>query len=122
MEVFMSRKIFFCLLVFVGFSLLIYLEGIPKAGEEAIINQFRAIPVNSELAFFADPIRGDANGDGQINAGDVVYLIVYLFRGGPPPPTLINGDANGDGVINIVDMVYLLNYLFLDGPPLPPQE
>jgi hypothetical protein len=121
MEVFMSRKIFFCLLVFVGFSLLIYLEGIPKAGEEAIINQFRAIPVNSGFAFFADPIRGDANGNGEINAGDVVYLIVYFFRDGLPPPTLENGDANGDGVINIADMVYLLNYLFMDGPP-PPQE
>jgi hypothetical protein len=28
---------------------------------------------------------GDCNGDGIINIGDVVYLITYLYRGGPPP-------------------------------------
>jgi len=33
-----------------------------------------------------DPLEaGDTNSDGQINLGDVVYLIDYLFRGGPPP-------------------------------------
>ncbi|MCK4403711.1 MAG: hypothetical protein KAW02_01350 [candidate division Zixibacteria bacterium] len=29
--------------------------------------------------------RGDVTGDGVVNIGDVVYLINYLFRGGPPP-------------------------------------
>ncbi|MDD4052616.1 MAG: thrombospondin type 3 repeat-containing protein [candidate division Zixibacteria bacterium] len=28
---------------------------------------------------------GDANGDGWINIGDAVYLVSFLFRGGPPP-------------------------------------
>jgi hypothetical protein len=70
----------------------------------------------------ANVIRGDANGDGEINGGDVVYLIVYFYKNGPPPPTLIHGDANGDGEIDIADIVYLLNYLFLGGPPPPPEE
>jgi hypothetical protein len=60
--------------------------------------------------------RGDANSDGSIDIADVVFLLDYLFLGGPPPVPLIAGDANCDGVIDIADVVYLLNYLFLDGP------
>lgn len=118
----MSKRVLFLILVLVGFSLLIYLGQMPKAGGEAITKQFSAVPVNPKLVLSADPIRGDANGNGEINGGDVVYLMVYLYKNGPPPPTLKNGDVNGDGVINIADMVYLINYLFFDGPPPPPQE
>jgi parallel beta-helix repeat protein len=62
-------------------------------------------------------IAGDANGDGQITAEDVVYLINYLFRGGPPPYVMEAGDANGDGEVNAADVVYLIQYLFHGGPP-----
>jgi hypothetical protein len=60
---------------------------------------------------------GDANGDGKVSVGDVVYLINYLFKGGSPPNPLIKGDANGDGKVSIADAVHLINYLFKGGPP-----
>jgi bacillopeptidase F len=60
--------------------------------------------------------RGDANSDGSIDIADVVFLLDYLFLGGPSPVPLIAGDANCDGTVDIADVVYLLNYLFLDGP------
>jgi hypothetical protein len=63
---------------------------------------------------------GDANGDGNINASDVVYLINYLFIGGPTPQPLSAGDANGDCVVNSADVSYLINYLFVGGPPPHP--
>jgi len=28
---------------------------------------------------------GDANCDGIINVGDIVYLVSYLYKGGPEP-------------------------------------
>jgi hypothetical protein len=64
---------------------------------------------------------GDANGDGKVTVSDVVYLINYLFKGGPAPlcppaPYLTCGDANGDGKITVSDVVYLINYLFKGGP------
>jgi len=62
-------------------------------------------------------ITGDANTDGEINIADIVYLINYLFIGGPPPTPLVAGDANCDGKTNVVDVVYLINYLFIGGPP-----
>lgn len=65
-------------------------------------------------------IRGDANGDGTINVGDAVYIVNYVFRGGPAPDSY-QGDANGDGNINIGDAVFIVNYVFRGGPPPPPK-
>jgi hypothetical protein len=62
-------------------------------------------------------IRGDVNDDGVINSADVVYLINYLFIGGPAPQPWEAGDANCDCTINSADVVYLINYLFIGGPP-----
>ena len=58
---------------------------------------------------------GDINGDGPINTGDIVWLINYIFKGGPA--LVQNGDVDGSGGINIADVVYMVNYLFGDGPP-----
>ncbi|MFQ6032282.1 MAG: dockerin type I domain-containing protein, partial [Candidatus Zixiibacteriota bacterium] len=64
-------------------------------------------------------VSGDANGDGEINSADVVYLINYLFVGGPAPDPLWVGDCNCDEVINSADIIYLINYLFLPNSPPP---
>ena len=61
--------------------------------------------------------RGDANSDGKITVSDVVYLVNYLFKGGPPPAVFLAGDANCDTKVTISDVVYLVNYLFKGGPP-----
>jgi hypothetical protein len=61
--------------------------------------------------------RGDVNGDGIINIGDVVYLVSYLYKGGPAPDPEWVGDANSDGIVNIGDVVYLVSYLYKGGPP-----
>jgi hypothetical protein len=60
---------------------------------------------------------GDVNKDGLVNVTDVVYLINYLFIGGPAPiPILQVGDVNQDEEVNVTDVVYLINYLFIGGP------
>jgi len=61
-------------------------------------------------------VCGDANGDETINVGDAVYLVAYIFTGGPPPAPLEAGDANCDFRMNIGDGVYLINYIFKEGP------
>lgn len=62
-------------------------------------------------------LRGDANGDGNINVGDPVFIVGYVFRGGPAPDPLEAGDANCDAKINVGDAVYLVSYIFRGGPP-----
>jgi hypothetical protein len=63
------------------------------------------------------PLCGDVNNDGVIDLGDIVYLINYLFKGGPAPiQELCVGDCNHDDVVDLGDVVYLINYLFRGGP------
>ncbi|MFH0931472.1 MAG: dockerin type I repeat-containing protein, partial [Candidatus Zixiibacteriota bacterium] len=61
-------------------------------------------------------IAGDANSDGVVSVADVVYLINYLFKGGPAPEPSWKGDANGDCKVSGADVVYLINYLMKGGP------
>ncbi len=58
---------------------------------------------------------GDNNPDEVLDLGDLVYLLNYLFVGGPPPNPLCKGDANCDSIIDLGDLVHLLNYLFKYG-------
>jgi hypothetical protein len=61
-------------------------------------------------------VRGDANGDGAVGPGDVVFLLNYLYRSGDPPCPVLAGDANSDGTVGPGDVVFLLNYLYRGGP------
>lgn len=63
-----------------------------------------------------DYVCGDGNGDGQINVGDAVFLIAYVFKGGPGPDPVCSGNTNGDGDTNVGDAVYLIAYVFKGGP------
>ncbi|MEZ5360209.1 MAG: trypsin-like peptidase domain-containing protein [Candidatus Zixiibacteriota bacterium] len=58
---------------------------------------------------------GDANGDTSINVADAVYIVNYVFKGGPAPIPVEAGDANCDTSMNIGDAVYLVNYIFRGG-------
>jgi hypothetical protein len=64
---------------------------------------------------YATHLCGDCNSSGAVEAGDVVYLISYLFRGGPAPGPLCIGDANCSDAVAADDVVYLISYLFRGG-------
>ncbi|MCC6963511.1 MAG: VCBS repeat-containing protein [candidate division Zixibacteria bacterium] len=63
-----------------------------------------------------DWIRGDADGDGSIAISDAVYLVNYIFAGGPVPAPITSGDPDCSGAISISDGIYLINYIFGGGP------
>jgi len=60
--------------------------------------------------------RGDVNGSGGVELGDVVYLITYLYKSGPPPPVMTEADVNCSGMTDLGDVVYLISYLYKNGP------
>jgi hypothetical protein len=83
---------------------------------QAYIDTGRAI-VAREGAKGYPAICGDVNGLNAVEAGDVVFLISYLFRGGPAPLCPINrGDANSLNGVEAGDVVFLISYLFRGGP------
>ncbi|MGB7060783.1 MAG: hypothetical protein WBF13_00335 [Candidatus Zixiibacteriota bacterium] len=85
------------------------------------------VPTSMDMAFVitgvpdTSVICGDVNNDGIVNVGDIVYLVSYLYRGGPAPiPMECVGDVNNDDVVNVGDVVYLVSYLYRSGPAPDP--
>ncbi len=67
---------------------------------------------NSGLIAF---VCGDADASEIITISDVVFLINYIFGGGPAPNPVFRGDADCNGIVTISDAVYLINYIFGGG-------
>jgi len=72
------------------------------------------LPLNQTLY----ALCGDADGSGSLDISDGVYIITYIFDGGPPPTPdpIENGDANNDGAVDISDAVYIIDFIFGGGP------
>jgi hypothetical protein len=107
-----------------------YTEAIKLDGNEATVVVLNAqVPgpgqVDTVVYTVPEYLHGDANRDGKKTVSDVVFLINYLFKGGPFPDPVNLGDVNfckenppvEPGKPTVADVVYLVNYLFKGGPP-----
>lgn len=72
-----------------------------------------ALPAAAEL------IRGDVDASGSLSITDAVYLLRFLFQGGPGPSCASIADADANGQTNLTDAIVILLYLFAGGPPPP---
>ncbi|MCK4857352.1 MAG: thrombospondin type 3 repeat-containing protein [candidate division Zixibacteria bacterium] len=83
-----------------------------------IPNPDQADSDSNGIGDLCDFVCGDTDGSGLVNIADVVYLINYIFGGGPPPvPHELSGDVDCNQMVNIADVVYLISYIFGGGPP-----
>jgi nitrous oxidase accessory protein NosD len=71
-----------------------------------------ALDIGCDFSFY---ICGDANDDGDVNVSDAVYIINYIFTGGPAPDPLASAEVNCDGDVNVSDAVWIINYIFTGG-------
>ena len=98
------------------YSLTIKLDG----NEDKPLAQNFPIPppdqVDTITYTVSEYLRGDTNSDKKTTVSVVVFLINYLFKGGPAPNPVYLGDVNCDGKVTVSDVVYLINYLFKGGP------
>ncbi len=60
-------------------------------------------------------ICGDVNGDGNINVGDPIFYVNWIFKGGLAPLDMEQADVNCDNHENIGDAVFMINYIFKGG-------
>lgn len=62
---------------------------------------------------------GNVNNDpaDNVDLSDLIYLVNYLFLGGPAPACPAEANTNGDALcaVDLSDLIYLVNYLFLGG-------
>jgi hypothetical protein len=63
----------------------------------------------------ASYVCGDADHSGAVDISDAVYLISYIFAGGPAPVPPAAGDPDCSGGIDISDAVFLIAYIFGGG-------
>lgn len=95
-------------------------QNVPDEFEPVTQTYVPGYPIHTVVEYAVEirPLdyRGDANGDNIVSSADVVFLINYLFIGGPAPVQFTEGDANCDGVISTADIVFLINYLYIRGP------
>jgi len=65
------------------------------------------------------PLRpeGDLNDDGVVTSADIVFLVNFVFKGGPAPVPLSYGDVDLSCHISAGDIIYLVNFVFKSGPP-----
>jgi hypothetical protein len=90
----------------------------PPAGEFSIFDPSSAsiVPEFIQSRIFVSlDMYGDANGSGDINLADAVYLVNYVFKGCRPPIPVESGDANRDNSVNVGDVVCIINFVFRGG-------
>lgn len=80
-----------------------------------------SIPEKSDVAATAIRIVnapylcGDSDGNSLLSISDAVYLINYVFAGGPAPIPAIAGDTDCNGFISISDAVNVVFFIFSGG-------
>ncbi len=60
-------------------------------------------------------VAGDANNDFSFNIADVMYLIDFIFQGGPASSCSASVDPDVSGEVNIADVTYLVASIFSGG-------
>lgn len=65
-------------------------------------------------------VLGDVNQSGSINSADIIFLVNYVFRGGPAPECSGNaGDVTCNGSTDASDIIFLVGFVFKGGPAPP---
>jgi len=59
---------------------------------------------------------GDVDASGIVNISDGVFVVNYIFGGGPAPQPLSAGDVDCNELVSISDAVHLINFIFGGGP------
>lgn len=71
-------------------------------------------PQSSIFNLQSSILKGDANGDGDVNISDVVLLVNKVLGASSSVFIAANCDMNSDGDINVSDVSILIN-LILEG-------
>ncbi len=85
-----------------------------KNGTVVSTNPTYSFTVTESASYVAnfEGLPGDANGDGMVNALDIVIIVNYIFGETPEEFFFDNADVNGDGAVNALDIVVIINLIF----------
>ncbi|MBI4601969.1 MAG: IPT/TIG domain-containing protein [Planctomycetes bacterium] len=103
------------------------IQGATPAGKRGRADVVVASPagratLEGGFAFFDPYLRGNVNGDASRDISDAIWLLNWLFIGGPPPPCGDVARINPDLREDLSDAVFLLDFLFKGGPAPSPDD
>ncbi len=101
---------------------------IVKKGNDSTVQSFEVngSPVNLNIVLEntagedcddCDFICGDLDKDTNICLLDMIFLVNYLYKGGPAPDPIESADVNSDGSIDFIDLIHLRDYIYMEGNP-----
>ena len=64
-------------------------------------------------------IKGDANGDGEVNVSDIVEIVNYIMNKPSDKFVFAAADLNEDGEVNVTDIVKVVNIIMTSGSNAP---
>ncbi len=74
---------------------------------------------NNGLGDACDYICGDIDASGGApDIADVIYLVEFMFSGGPAPLNSYAANCDGSPGVNVSDLIYLVDFMFNSGTPL----
>lgn len=100
-----------------GFPLELLDELLERYDVEAALVREGVIRIALDGATF---LRGDADGNGNLDISDAVRVLSSLFQGEGPLECADAGDVNDDGSVDLADAIYSLTFQFGSGSPPPP--
>ncbi|MCH9030954.1 MAG: M6 family metalloprotease domain-containing protein [candidate division Zixibacteria bacterium] len=60
-------------------------------------------------------VAGDVDGGSEVDIGDAIFIVKYIFQDGNAPPCLDQADADGNNSNDIGDAIFIVKYIFQDG-------
>ncbi len=72
-----------------------------------------AVPVGAAIA-------GDVNGDGRVNARDIIAIMKFMLGQADKGFDEVAADLNGDGKVNARDVIATMKIMITSGSPNPP--
>ncbi|MCB2229095.1 right-handed parallel beta-helix repeat-containing protein [bacterium] len=73
---------------------------------------------SSDTLVFWTWLLGDVTHNHSSDLSDLIYLVNYLFLGGPAIQPAFVGDVTADCSVDLSDLIHYVNMLFLGGPEL----
>ena len=107
-----------------GEGLVAYVDPAFRVGVDAADIVLKEHSGNPRMKLTTDRILGDVNNDGQVDAFDALYVLLYSEDSSITLPNngdISLGDVNGDGQVDLADAVILATYsVNPSDPALPP--
>jgi hypothetical protein len=103
------------------FTLTIRINGnqqwVPEGYGDATLSAL-GTTIDSMLTYgVSQTLPGDVNADGAFTSSDIIYLVNYVFKSGPPAVVPGHDDVNCSGSVTSADIIRLVNFIFKSGAP-----